>query len=88
MLAIPEIRTLLADQLEKNDIRSVYNNFCDVQEHALALFSPRQEIENASFSDRILLLAVHANVNKMIAEKMIDLQTPPDEKNDRKREKE
>ena len=88
VLAIPEIRTLLADQLEKNDIRSVYNNFCDVQEHALALFSPRQEIENTSFSDRILLLAVHANVNKMIAEKMIDLQTPPDEKNDRKREKE
>ena len=71
-----EIRTLLADQLEKNDIRSVYNNFCDVQEHALALFSPRQEIENTSFSDRILLLAVHANVNKMIAEKMIDLQNP------------
>ena len=59
-----------------------------MQEHALALFSPRQEIENTSFSDRILLLAVHANVNKMIAEKMIDLQTPPDEKNDRKREKE
>ena len=88
VLAIPEILTLLADQLEKNDIRSVYNNFCDVQEHALALFSPRQEIENAIFSDRILLLAVHANVNKMIAEKMIDLQTPPDEKNDRKREKE
>ena len=88
VLAIPEIRTLLADQLEKNDIRSVYNNFCDLQEHALALFSPRQEIENTSFSDRILLLAVHANVNKMIAEKMIDLQTPPDEKNDRKREKE
>lgn len=88
VLAIPEIRTLLADQLEKNNIRSVYNNFCDVQEHALALFSPRQEIENTSFSNRILLLAVHANVNKMIAEKMIDLQTPPDEKNDRKREKE
>ena len=41
-----------------------------------------------SFAYATLRVAVHANVNKMIAEKMIDIQNPPSEEKEKKKDKE
>lgn len=92
VLAIPEIRDLIQLQLQNRDIRTVYDEFCTLQEQSLvqSLSALRQQIANpdACLADRTLQYAVQAHTQKMIAEKMIDLQFPDAEPSkDKKRER-
>ena len=92
VLAISEIRDLLASQLEVHDMQTVYDDFCSMQEQSLVITLDNVDLPGddsaPSFSYATLRVAVHANVNKMIAEKMIDIQSPPSEERERKRDKE
>ena len=85
VLSISEIRDLVHTQLEVGDIQTVYDDFCAMQEESLAVTLDNVDLpaddSAVSFTYTTLRMAVHANVNKMIAEKMIDIQNPPtDEK--------
>ena len=92
VLAISEIRDLLASQLEVHDMQTVYDDFCSMQEQSLVITLDNVDLPGddsaPSFSYATLRVAVHANVNKMIAEKMIDIQNPPSEDKEKKKVKE
>lgn len=83
VLSISEIRDLVQAQLEHSEISAVYNDFCTMQEQSLVLTLTEVTAISAdsdlSFSDMTLRVAVHSNVNKMIAERMIDIRQPPKE---------
>ena len=91
VLAISEIRDLIASRLEEHDIQTVYDDFCSMQEQSLIVMLDNVDMPHdssaASFAYATLHVAVHANVNKMIAEKMIDIQCPPSEEKERKKDK-
>lgn len=91
VLSISEIRDIIASQLEVHDMQTVYDDFCSMQEQSLGLTLDNADLpaDNAaaSFSYATLRVAVHANVNKMIAEKMIDIQNPPSEEKKKDKEK-
>ena len=90
VLAIPEIRDLVQTELEQNDMRTVYDAFCTMQEESLAKTLEHTQLPQEDlppiFASAALRIAVHANTNKMIAEKIIDAQTPeaPAEKEKKK----
>ena len=92
VLSISEIRDIIASQLEVHDMRTVYDDFCSMQEQALTVTLDSVEMPAddtaVSFAGAALRVAVHANVSKMIAEKMIDIQNPPSEDKEKKKEKE
>jgi hypothetical protein len=91
VLAISEIRDLIQSQLENGDIATVYDDFCTMQERSFSAMldsaAAPAETPSQSFSDRTLRVAVHASVNKMIAEKMIDIQNPEPETREKRKEK-
>lgn len=92
VLAISEIRDLIASQLEVHDMQTVYDDFCSMQEQSLVITLDNMDLpvddSVPSFAYATLRVAVHANVNKMIAEKMIDIQNPPSEEKEKKKDKE
>ena len=92
VLSISEIRDIIASQLEVHDMRTVYDDFCSMQEQALAVTLDNVDLPAddtaVSFAGAALRVAVHANVSKMIAEKIIDIQNPPSEDKEKKKEKE
>lgn len=80
VLAIPEIHELIRTQLENSDIRTVYDAFCTMQEESLRITLGNttfpDEDDAAAFSTAALRIAVHANANKLIADRIIDAHTP------------
>lgn len=93
VLAIPEIHDLICDRLQYSDIRTVYNEFCTMQEESLRTTLAHTTLpaddETEAFSVAALHLAVHTNAGKMIAEHIIDAQVPdePKEKDKKKKDK-
>ena len=92
VLSISEIRDLIASQLEVHDMQTVYDDFCSMQEQSLIITLDNVDLpvddSVPSFAYATLRVAVHANVNNMISEKMIDIQNPPSEEKEKKKDKE
>lgn len=91
VLSISEIHDLIQTQLEIDAIEDVYNHFCDMQEESLTMTLAHVDLpaddSAVSFAAATLRIAVHANVNKMIAEKLIDIQNPPTEEKKKDKDK-
>lgn len=80
VLAIPEIHALISAQLENSDIRTVYDAFCAMQEESMRITMDNITLPDGddapAYSWAALRIAVHANANKTIADKIIDAHKP------------
>jgi DNA-binding transcriptional MerR regulator len=88
VLSLPEIQRLLSAQLESKDVRTMYDGFCTTQERSIASVLGRAVTQaDGDLSDMALRIAAEANVGKMIAEKILDVSSPPPAR-EKKRERE
>ena len=73
VLAISEIRDLIAIKIENSDIQQVYDEFCLLQENAFVqVVEEAESAKELSVYDLTLRAAVSAHTHKSLAERLID----------------